>query len=250
MFCLQVKEYRRIIDKSYKEKCIQIVDQFVRPQSQNEINVDSITRRTVVNIVDSKEKVTKKIFDDLYRIVYRELQHDAFPRYIRSEKFQVFVQKKGEDFMKLIAFDTREHLSDRILYQPDDFKSTTISDKDIKMILNLNDDSHDWMLISKENQENQVFRSKKQYSIGLNTNFRLCKIVGMIPVSYDKAILAEINWNTRHMVDSMLAEEIPLEYVKVLKRRESILMLCHKGRNGLLVTDAQKILQLCYDCCS
>jgi hypothetical protein len=36
----------------------------------------------------------------------------------------------------------------------------------------------------------------------------------MIPVSYDKAILAEINWNTRHMVDSMLVKEIPLEYVK------------------------------------
>jgi hypothetical protein len=143
MFCLQVKEYRRIINKSYKEKCIQIVDQFVRPQSQNEINVDSITRRTVVNIVDSKEKVTKKIFDNLYKIVYRELQHDAFPRYIHSEQFQVFMQMKGEDFMKLIAFDTREHLSDRIFYQPNDFKSTTIIDKDIKMILNLNDDFYD-----------------------------------------------------------------------------------------------------------
>jgi hypothetical protein len=129
--------------------------------------------------------------------------------------FKAYEAKRGDAFMKNIALDLREEkIRDRILYQPDDFLSTTITDKDIKMILNLNQDSSDWRLISDEKEDFQVYKSKKQYSIGQKDKFMLCKTVGTLPVSYDKAIKSDINCSTRHLLDEMCTERINLDYVQ------------------------------------
>jgi hypothetical protein len=194
----------------------------VLPGAPNEINVDSATRNTVVQKLDSKVPITVNIFNDLYGIVYRELQHDAFPRYIRSQQFTDFITKKGESFLKQIAYDLRDSdIQDRILYQPDDFQSTAINDRDIKMILNLNEDSSDWKLISSDAEPFQVYKSKRQYAIGQTRQFRLCKVVGTLPISYDKAILAEINPSTRPLLDKMSCENIVLDYVKIGEKNDN-----------------------------
>jgi hypothetical protein len=217
MFCLQVKELKRIVDGTTKNKCKEIIDTFLQHGSACEINIDAKARSSVFNNFNS-EKISIHIFDDVYGIVYRELQHGQFPRFIRSMVFKSYLAKKGEDFLKLIAYDMRiEGIKDRIMYQPDDFSSTQITDRDIKMMLNMNQDSPDWLMI-KDTKDYQVYYSYKQYTIGCDIKFRLCKIAGTLPVSYDKAILAEINPSTRHILDKMTTENIVLDYINYGER--------------------------------
>jgi hypothetical protein len=216
MFCLQVKEYKQIVENTAQEKCEQIVNNFIRVGSKHEVNVDASARSAVITQFESKEPLSVHLFDNVYSIVFHELQVGHFPRFIRSMDFRASAAEKGEDYLKLIGYDMRiDGIKDRIMYQPDDFRSTVITDRDIKMVLHMNQDSPDWDLISKDSHDYQVFRSMKQYSIGISQyKFKLIKTVGTLPVSYDKAILANNNFQTKHMYEPIIAEYILLDYIK------------------------------------
>jgi hypothetical protein len=71
---MEVKEYKRTIDDTLKDKCEKIVDQFVRNGAKHEINVDGTARDAVIAKLESTEPVTINIFDEVFGIVYRELQ--------------------------------------------------------------------------------------------------------------------------------------------------------------------------------
>jgi hypothetical protein len=214
MFCLQVKEYKKIVDNTVRDKCEQIISTFILVGSECEINIDSSARSAVLTQFNSKEPLSLHIFDNIYAMVFRELQVGHFPRFVRKLAFRTFIAEKG-DFLRYIGYDMRiEGIKNRIMYQPDDLSSNVITDRDIKMALHMNQDSPDWDLISKDGLDYQVFRSMKQYIIGVGFMFRLLKTTGLLPVSYDKAIMGNNNFPTKHLYDPLVAEYVTLDYIK------------------------------------
>jgi hypothetical protein len=91
------------------------------------------------------EKVSSEVLLPVHKIIYRELKEDVFARYIRSQQFQTLCNKKGKEFMHQIAID--DTINGSMMYQPADFRSNTIVDRDIQFILKMSEDSNDWTCI-------------------------------------------------------------------------------------------------------
>ncbi|KAL0484676.1 regulator of G-protein signaling [Acrasis kona] len=200
-FLKSTKKYIKLGPESNKGAALEIVDKFIRHNSPSEINVDFSSRTriisTIENSVSQNIEIPSNVFDSVYFIVYRELRSDAFSRYIRSEVFYDFLQEKSDEYITQIAqfSDTDTSYKSAITFGNEDFCQTTITDKDIKLVLRLSEDSSSWQSI-KSTKKNEVeksmygYISKKCYKGPDNFNIKLAKFTGILPCSAREAIYA------------------------------------------------------------
>jgi hypothetical protein len=210
-----IDEYVRINDPQEQyQKAQKIVDTFVRISSRHELNVDNYSRDAVIQRITPNTKLTRQVFDPITKIIMRELKEDAFPRYIRTTNFKCFVILKGEDFIRSIALDLRvAGIRNAVLFQPKDFSSDCITDRDIQFIMKLNQDTSDWEAII-EKIDRQAYMSKTNYSIGGMKGLRLGKIVGTLPYHIDQVMQVEFDSQFRQEFDPHVREMLGTKVVK------------------------------------
>jgi hypothetical protein len=121
------------------------------------------------------------------------MKEDTFARYVRGERFIKFAIKKGENFIKDISLDLRvEGIRQSILYQPKDFNSPCITDRDIQFGFKLIDTPSDWNTIYDHN-DHQAHRSKTSFSIGGMKGIEMSKFTGYVPCDLETAFSLELS---------------------------------------------------------
>jgi hypothetical protein len=225
-FCAEVQEYKKILTNhdTQTRKASKIIDNYVRAGSSHEINIGNKVRNEVLHDylkvnVEDKDKLpySTTLFDPVYANVYRELKQDSFARYLRSEEFAKFINKMGEPFLKNISIDLRVAGSrNAILYQPSDFSSTHIDDRDITFITKLNEDSSDYTKISNE-KDFDVYLSRTHYTIGAAKNskgFKISRTTGTLPFNAEFLLELYMSDSGRREIDSNMKSMDHIQYMK------------------------------------
>ncbi|KAL0481656.1 hypothetical protein AKO1_012477 [Acrasis kona] len=211
-FLEAVGEFVRAVDPVFQyNKAKRIIETFLIKGVDKEVNVDEQARKRIKDVFDKTEAPTdsekhsfsEHLFNPLFKLVRREIRMDTFPRYIRSDYFIDFAEKKGEEFIRKISIDLRRsEPRNAVMFQPTDFTTKQITDRDIQFILRLAEDSSDWeSLIKGSNLNHYCYTSKTDYSIGGLKGLKLGKMTGILPYHVDDVIAAYNNKNLRHYHD-------------------------------------------------
>lgn len=118
------------------------------------------------------------LFKDIEFAVNMDLKTDQFPRYVRSQKLNSFLLKKGEDFTRSIGVNISSGYSMDIRYKPKDLVTPMLTDRDIYFAFTLMEDTPDWeALIMKPDVKSYI--SKTSYILGQDRmkGLRLLKFV-------------------------------------------------------------------------
>jgi hypothetical protein len=200
LFCLAAKQFLSLpTEKLQVAKLLEIVDQFIKISAKRELNIPCDVRTEVLKKIEEskqREKPTtmvapKTILDKMYKLVYKELKEDAFPRYIRSPRFFNLIDEKGTGFLHQIATNTSLLEPGVIKLQPTDFKSDRLIDRDIEFALKMYEDSPDWMALNKSSNKlgPRSFISNRNYCIGqMDNELKLCKITGTVPFNIEHTV--------------------------------------------------------------
>ncbi len=213
--------YLNSIDEFAQEKAdvsnqhkiaLSIVETFIHVDSKRELNVDMVARNSVITRVAEASTdllLPHNTFDPVTKIIFRELKEDAFPRYIRGDSFKKFALLKGEKFVKEIALDLRiVGIRNAVLFQPKDFNSPCITDRDIQFMFRLMEGESDWKNVY-DMIDHSAYVSKTCYSIGGMQGLRLWKCVGYLPCNLETAEEIELDM-TR---DSQMREFLGLHKI-------------------------------------
>ncbi|KAL9656086.1 hypothetical protein ABK040_007704 [Willaertia magna] len=141
---------------------------------------------------------------------------DHFLRFQRSIQLKNFLLKKGEDFTRAISIDASKGFKVDIRYNPQDFKTPHLSERDIYFALTVAEDSPDWEVIyektkvvGKQLAHCTTYTSKTHYIIG-NSNtkgMRLGKIVMDLPF-HVRDVFATFSDKEGLRHDNMLVDDL------------------------------------------
>jgi hypothetical protein len=186
-----------------------IVDNFIRVGSKQEVNVDNYARDSVMELLEAADReklLALHTFDPVTKIIFRELKDDPFARYVRTNMFEKFIRSKGEEFLKEIALDLRiAGIRNAVLFQPKDFDSPCITDRDIQFMFKLIETPSEWTCIY-DKPDHQSFVTKTTYSIGSLKGLKMTKNVGYLPCDFATACELEKNDTFRHKLDFQARE--------------------------------------------
>jgi hypothetical protein len=228
LFTLDVNAFKAERDtKKQAEKLLSIVNEYLVRDSERELNMEDKEREYINNVITESKQREKldslvapaTIFDRLYPKILNEMKQDAFARFIRSAQFTKFAYEKGEEFVKQIAIHQSLLDIQDILITPKDFESGTITDKDVKFVLSLQDDGMGWVSV-RPTKEGELERH--QYSYVSNAIFRqegesgkciIAKHTGNLPISARE--MAMIVGNP--LADPVLEPKIKINILKVVK---------------------------------
>lgn len=197
LFVEEISVFEAIDDRELLlSKAQTIVNNFIKPNSPNELNIDHFVRKAVMNEIENISAdgiLRKQIFYDVVQVVYRELKEDAFPRYVRSDSFTNFATSKGEEYIRSLSIHISQLENRNLLFMPKDFVSDTITDHDICFLLHLCKDSPDWeaLSVTKKNKlekDYYPYISRADYCIGGNERMKLGKFTGFLPCSATHAM--------------------------------------------------------------
>lgn len=119
-FLLEVEDYKRLkATRNRLRRATEIVDRFVRVNAPDELNLEMEIRRSVCDALldvqsmrndhsgvagakdSSRDRETLvKLFDTLYSVVFLELKHDSFPRFLDSRFFKRYMSNKNKSFIE------------------------------------------------------------------------------------------------------------------------------------------------------
>ncbi len=103
--------------------------------------------------------------------------------------------------LKSIAIDLRTSSPrNAVRFQPNDFNSGSITDRDIQFILRLNQDTSDWKRIYHKDDVT-VHISRTNYTIGGMKGLRLAKQTGFLPCSVEEAVEMRCIDSMRNVID-------------------------------------------------
>ena len=150
---MQVRAWKKNAKKDQEAvtALLEIVDSFIVEGSKKEVNVTGEIKRAILKTVDTagqREKssellVPHSVFDEALAVVLRELNEDAFCRFIRSEYLSEYIKScKDDTFLMSIGIKKEEKL-DKIKLEYEDFFNHEITDTDIKKMFNIVEDSSD-----------------------------------------------------------------------------------------------------------
>jgi hypothetical protein len=190
-----------------------IVEKYIKVNSEKELNFDAHTRDAITEVLKLGKNVTLALLRPVYKIVYRELKEDVFARYIRSTDFQTLCDKLGESFMPEIAIN--ETIAGTLMYQPSDFRSTTITDRDIQFVLKITQDSSDWECIKHSSSNKyRVYLSKTNYAIGGASKLKLFKVVMFLDCSAEEALHTTLDMELDAKRDPQTVSFKDIDYIK------------------------------------
>ncbi|KAL0480861.1 RGS4 [Acrasis kona] len=207
-FLIEVEEYKLITDLEKKmTKADDIVNKFVKFESPYEINIDSASRNEIVQ----KTKLTNSLFEPITNVVFRELNLDAFSRYVRSKELKTFLSFEGERFTSSISLDLRKAGSmSQLLCQPKVLKEKFISDRDICFIMYLNQDTSDWKCVHR-GSDYASYISKSTYTCGSMRDLKLGKATGVLEYNIEDCL--EMLNSDKREYDGQQAQELKTIYI-------------------------------------
>jgi hypothetical protein len=131
--------------------------------------------------------------------------------------FTKLAYKMGEDFVREIAVDSTHQKLGILSFQPSDFRTDTITDKDLCFILKMNEDSRDWTLLS-DRGVCQCYISKSSFAIGnLAKGLKLAKLTGVLPYSAEQVVSAMTNYEYMKAAEPMSTEFLQFGYIEAGK---------------------------------
>jgi regulator of G-protein signaling len=89
-FWLEVEDYRKTKQNKLNKKAQRILNEFIVPQSPKEINLDSITRESLISQL-STGPPTPNTFDQAQKRTQGLLESDAYQRFLKSELYMELV---------------------------------------------------------------------------------------------------------------------------------------------------------------
>jgi hypothetical protein len=224
-FILLVNKFKSL-GSSHREEQVAIMtdlcENYLALGGTKELNIDDGERRLVLQKIREtqlEDSIDTTIFDSVFHMISRELQMDGFMRWTRSDLYNKLVNKAGRPLLERIAIDISQFDRNAIILRPDDFHATTISDKDIKFILRMNEDSPDWVLLQKPHQVNThqqyTFVSKTRYTMGDDLGgMYLSKFTGVLPFSAKHVIESLVDTKLRRKYDVQQSQYQFLDYFK------------------------------------
>ncbi|KAL0476766.1 hypothetical protein AKO1_002766, partial [Acrasis kona] len=148
-----------------------IIEKYITEGAKFEINISGEDRRNIMASEDSTEPMNK-MFDSAFNAVYRELKSDSFHRYVNSELFKRFIERKGEAYLETISINLTSS-SGASKMMPSGFDTCHISDRDLECLVRLNDCVSDWTSLSptkigKKERDHYPYVSKHRYLMSDN----------------------------------------------------------------------------------
>ncbi|XP_012877223.1 PREDICTED: regulator of G-protein signaling 13 [Dipodomys ordii] len=85
-FWMACETYKKIASRSSRiSKAKKLYKIYIQPQSPREINIDSSTRETISRNI---QEPTESCFEEAQKIVYRHMEMDSYPRFLKSEMYE------------------------------------------------------------------------------------------------------------------------------------------------------------------
>ncbi|EFC38494.1 predicted protein [Naegleria gruberi] len=187
-----------------------IYDHFLKPNSSYQLNLgwnkakilanwESIHKQ-FENLIGKSEEVEDlqalsdlitrlhpvNLFRDVIEKVHLDLKMDQFPRFVRSNACKTFFKRKGEQFMRQMAFDISKGYKVDLRFKPQDLRKDVVTDSDIYFGFTLAEDTPDWELFFDENNT-QCYLSKETYSFDPQKmkGMKLAKTVMLLPYALE-----------------------------------------------------------------
>eukprot|EP01080_Neovahlkampfia_damariscottae_P002702 gene2702-3898_t len=195
--CLEHLEIlkKKKTEKEQVEQVNLILDKFIEPGSDYEVNISAETRKKIYSILEkgkydreiSKwplEQQPYEVFSDLKKTLLSELHSDNFPRFVRSERASMILSKYTTHKDVLVL-----KISIQFPFSDSDFSVPYINDEELDFMEKLVDDSFDWDLIMSKNgiQTPNVYLSNLNFlpNSKLFESSLSVKVDGIIPLNIE-----------------------------------------------------------------
>ncbi|KAL0476264.1 RGS13 [Acrasis kona] len=194
LFLLDVKSFR---EKPILESAKAIIQKYILVGSKYEINLSADDRNYIVKHDDTG---SENIFDVAYCTIYHELRSDSFHRYLSSQEFVKFIQKKDTRYLDTIAIDLSKASRKKMLPSP--FTTEHITDQDIESLIRMNDCVSDWVslrptYINEKEKEYYGYMSKHKYNLS-KTEQIISKFTGTLKVSAEHLLYSLLDDRNKH----------------------------------------------------
>ncbi|RXM31265.1 hypothetical protein EOD39_7181 [Acipenser ruthenus] len=93
-FWLTCEDFKKVKSSRLSSKAKKIYEHYIRAEAPKEINIDHHTRETIKANVQNP---TIHCFDDAQKIVYGLMERDSYPRFLRSDIYQILSGKLQPD---------------------------------------------------------------------------------------------------------------------------------------------------------
>eukprot|EP01080_Neovahlkampfia_damariscottae_P011535 gene11535-4788_t len=198
-FLLEVKKLETMKEeKQIISKASEIIDTFVKVQSQKELNLSGELRDKTLKNYEKQKDVSdrwilditpSKVFFESFQLVAGVLRHDPFKRFVRTDECEkVMIQYKNDSTVISPA------LTNIYSYSNDYFTHPHIDDKDFDYFKTLLEDNYNWKLIgSKVEEQVNAFTSETNYLPEVrisNTVVNAVKFETILPCTFDQALLS------------------------------------------------------------
>ncbi|XP_002127448.2 regulator of G-protein signaling 2-like [Ciona intestinalis] len=95
-FWCSCEQYRKVKRTAQRGQDAETIYQtFVSPMSENQVNIDHVTRRQITLALTSGDPLPCNVFDNAQRYIYSIMENDSFPRFILSSHFKEASKKKS-----------------------------------------------------------------------------------------------------------------------------------------------------------
>eukprot|EP01080_Neovahlkampfia_damariscottae_P004512 gene4512-7890_t len=178
------------LDEDIIQKCQDIVNKFINPKAQHEVNISQSTKKTLLTSLEQQlkenewilEETAYEIFFPLKRILSSELNADNFPRFVRTKKFAEIAEKYSEDtrVMKVIT-------ALKYPFTDEYYEKPFITKSEVSFLNELTQDSFAWELIDSKDRFD-VYTSHLNFlpESKFFSNAKAYKTNATLPYSFEK----------------------------------------------------------------
>ena len=150
MFLCETKKLTEIKEKKILiEKTLKIIEEFLLTDSKKEINISGKAKNKIINVFELYEDNNKeewlfeetsdKLFSNIQKIVRKELYHDTWRRFLRTEEALKLTKKYSKD-----STVCSPKITEKFNYSDDYFQHIFTFESDFKFGSCLFEDDFHW----------------------------------------------------------------------------------------------------------
>jgi hypothetical protein len=200
-FLLEVKKLESLTSEAERVKqALYIYKNFIGETCSKQVNLCSIIVKELSSHFEESQqsmnenewKISlsyKELFKHAAKAIEFQLLRDSFVRFVRSDKWVRYVEKKGSEYLNKVAVLKMAH---KLSYRDEDFVEYIVEDKDIDFFKELEKDSLNWKLIgskfiSKSEGSIHAFRMKSDYfpEVSFYKGSKLLKWSGILNYNFE-----------------------------------------------------------------
>jgi hypothetical protein len=237
-------------NKELIEKIKFIKNNFIIEEAPQEINASGFIKKELIQIIDKQiemddwilEESPFEIFYPIRKLLYCELAHDNFPRFIRETKTEEIYSKYKSD-PDIMVYRT----SIQFPYQNKNFEQSMITDSDFYFSETLLADSYDWDLFLNVKEPNVKIYNANVDFLPYSSFFKgsYCfKVDGLMKLNIESMICTLLSQKSRNELtanapvsmgrgECYTSKELKLMYPDEKMTEERISAISYISLNGL-----------------